>query len=782
MRAVGDEPYESCGRIEICGNEQFHVGRDTELCRYSWADDLTISRKHLRIHCILYEQDPVANIAPFVYATDLSANGTYLRKRSTKCTASQGPGILMGPNCTFLLDDGDELRISDTVTLIYRPIKPVDEVKLTPIQEREQSVFASRYLVTGRLLGEGGYGKVLVGIHQETQRQLACKIIKLGHMYEKLVVPNLRLPTGGRSSGTNTSGTRKRWPTKVANCFREFDILKDVSHPNIVALQKVFWSHDTIYIFQELVTGGDLFSFLEYKGGRLDNVQAAVIIRQILKGVKYLHDQEIVHRDLKPDNILMTSLEDGARVVITDFGNARFLPEKKSESDLVSNRYQRMFSYVGTLEFAAPEIHRANRAIPAEDGYSKSVDMWSIGSITATILTGDAIFTDRTHPNYYDDPRAVIISLAAICDLSVLDDDHHPLWSTVSDRPKSFIKSLLVLEEGARLTASEALAHSWFSCYAGDFEDLYSRSIEDWEPRQNNVQLVERISKLAPNLALVGNTQSQEVTSRFFAPRQPGQTDDMLQKLSTSQRWRANTPLPSIREDYETAQFASQVQPPSSESNFGNNASQRDTNTYSVYDKKLCGESKSNNSKSQLFDADGSQKRAISTGHSLNQRSSNNAAVLGTYHRNEVAEDEDSYGSGESLNRAMHDYSQQGYCITPQPQIAHQGQESILVGETPQAKEESQRSSNTSQQPDESYQQTQFPDEYGQQQAPAVEQDSVVVSETPLDVCRQYTCSSHNSLPSYENWFNHNWQANGADVEIDAEDCSKRRRLSHYRH
>jgi pheromone a factor receptor len=105
------------------------------------------------------------------------------------------------------------------------------------------------------------------------------------------------------------------------------------------------------------VTGGDLFSYIEYKGGRLCDVEAAVIVRQILKGVDYLHRQGVTHRDLKPDNILMTSLNDGARVVITDFGNARFLqvPKKPAAlSGLRTSQRQRMYSLVGTYEFTAP--------------------------------------------------------------------------------------------------------------------------------------------------------------------------------------------------------------------------------------------------------------------------------------------------------------------------------------------------------------------------------------------------------------------------------------------
>jgi serine/threonine protein kinase len=93
---------------------------------------------------------------------------------------------------------------------------------------------------------------------------------------------------------------------------------------------------------------------VEYKGGRLNDIETAVIIRQVLMGIQYLHGRDIVHRDLKPDNILMTGLEDGARIVITDFGHARQLPADQDIPGIQSFDRRRMYSYVGTLEYAAP--------------------------------------------------------------------------------------------------------------------------------------------------------------------------------------------------------------------------------------------------------------------------------------------------------------------------------------------------------------------------------------------------------------------------------------------
>ncbi len=100
------------------------------------------------------------------------------------------------------------------------------------------------------------------------------------------------------------------------------------------------------YIFQDLVTGGDLFSYLERKNGKLSEVEAAVIVRQIVIALEYLHDQNIVHRDLKPENILMTSLANGCRVVLTDFGHA-----KKVDSDRT-----RMTTMAGTEQYIAPLV------------------------------------------------------------------------------------------------------------------------------------------------------------------------------------------------------------------------------------------------------------------------------------------------------------------------------------------------------------------------------------------------------------------------------------------
>lgn len=97
-------------------------------------------------------------------------------------------------------------------------------------------------------------------------------------------------------------------------------------------------------------------SYVQHRGGLLDDVGTAVIIRQIVKAIEYLQSKRIVHRDLKPENILMTSLSDGARIVVSDFGHARYLPGTSDSQAKLQHqaKVRRMFSIVGTLEYAAP--------------------------------------------------------------------------------------------------------------------------------------------------------------------------------------------------------------------------------------------------------------------------------------------------------------------------------------------------------------------------------------------------------------------------------------------
>jgi serine/threonine protein kinase len=134
-----------------------------------------------------------------------------------------------------------------------------------------------------------------------------------------------------------------------------------------------------------------------------------------------------------------------------------------------------------------------NPLVPKSQGYSKAVDMWSVGAITAALLTGDVIFVDRADPRFKKEPQ-LTLDLAAKCDLSMLDDPY-TVWRTVGKRPKDLVKKLLVLDESKRMTATQALAHDWFTNkhYADELDAVYQRSIQGWTPRRKIFRLVEAL-------------------------------------------------------------------------------------------------------------------------------------------------------------------------------------------------------------------------------------------------------------------------------------------------
>lgn len=363
--------------------------------------------------------------------------------------------------------------------------------------------------MTDRLLGAGAFGRVFMAVEQSTRSQLACKVVDLRKLYPKTRIGRHEYPAAAEDVDNRVqlrkvkdlATERKRdnkLDEKLRVYHREIDILASISHvscpsssssvltigqPNIIGLEKVYMTENTMYargldlhrfangrryIFQDLVTAGDLFSYIESKSGKLLEVEAAVIVRQIVIALCFLHERNIVHRDLKPDNILMTHTSSGCRVILTDFGAAR----------RIANHRQRMKSLVGTNEYAAPEVGR-NISIPhskPRTGYCMAVDMWSLGCVTVILLTGGSPFIDPRTNNYSEE-------LAGKCDLEYLSKSKD--WEQVRSRPKDFVAKLLCLDEAARMTAQQALDHDWFSndFHRANFEDLYERTIKNWRPR-----------------------------------------------------------------------------------------------------------------------------------------------------------------------------------------------------------------------------------------------------------------------------------------------------------
>lgn len=102
-----------------------------------------------------------------------------------------------------------------------------------------------------------------------------------------------------------------------------------------------------------------------------------MIMEQVLLAMDFLTIKKIIHRDIKLDNILIRSIEDKTEyeIRIADFGLAIFTPKNELQKQKC-----------GTPGYVAPEIFQGS-------GYSYKVDMFSIGSVFFSLLTGLFLFS-----------------------------------------------------------------------------------------------------------------------------------------------------------------------------------------------------------------------------------------------------------------------------------------------------------------------------------------------------------------------------------------------------
>ncbi|XP_051732209.1 cyclin-dependent kinase 8 isoform X2 [Ctenopharyngodon idella] len=173
---------------------------------------------------------------------------------------------------------------------------------------------------------------------------------------------------------------------------REIALLRELKHPNVIALQKVFLSHSDrkVWLLFDYAEH-DLWHIIKFhraskankKPMQLPRGMVKSLLYQILDGIHYLHANWVLHRDLKPANILvMGEGPERGRVKIADMGFARlFNSPLKPLADLDP--------VVVTFWYRAPELLLGARH------YTKAIDIWAIGCIFAELLTSEPIFHCR---------------------------------------------------------------------------------------------------------------------------------------------------------------------------------------------------------------------------------------------------------------------------------------------------------------------------------------------------------------------------------------------------
>ncbi|CAL8402220.1 unnamed protein product [Boreogadus saida] len=190
-------------------------------------------------------------------------------------------------------------------------------------------------------------------------------------------------------------------------------------HPNIVKLHEVYTDQYHTYLVMELLGGGELLERIKRKK-LFGEAEASQLLRHLVSAVTHMHEAGVVHRDLKPENVLFADEAEDAVLKVIDFGFARLCPAGGG----------RLQTPCFTLQYAAPELFDAA-------GYDKACDLWSLGVILYTMLSGQVPF--------HSEQRGMTSSYASDIMQKIKEGDFSldgEAWKGVSEEAKELVKAL----------------------------------------------------------------------------------------------------------------------------------------------------------------------------------------------------------------------------------------------------------------------------------------------------------------------------------------------------
>eukprot|EP01065_Artemidia_motanka_P009810 TRINITY_DN1506_c4_g1_i1.p1 TRINITY_DN1506_c4_g1~~TRINITY_DN1506_c4_g1_i1.p1 ORF type:complete len:909 (+),score=247.15 TRINITY_DN1506_c4_g1_i1:74-2800(+) len=231
------------------------------------------------------------------------------------------------------------------------PRSPRETLRKVRSRDDYGNKMVNQYVVVEEI-GRGAYSKVKLVIDSETDEHRAMKIMKRPQLQK------------ARASGGCA------WD----NALRELALMRKMDHPNVVRLHEVIDDSEDckLYFILEYLAGGPIL-VLDSSGAAdrtLSPEQCRDYLRDVARGLSYLHQHHIVHRDLKPSNLLLDSI---GRVKVSDFG----VSVDCGTADVAG----RMADSEGTPLFLAPE---ALAGVGLTSG--KPLDIWAVGVTFHTML------------------------------------------------------------------------------------------------------------------------------------------------------------------------------------------------------------------------------------------------------------------------------------------------------------------------------------------------------------------------------------------------------------
>lgn len=285
--------------------------------------------------------------------------------------------------------------------------------------------------------------------------------------------------------------------------LKEIQILKKLDHPNILKCFEIFEDNTKYYVATEYCSGGDLFeqitSMKSFNEGKV-----AKILFQLLSAVSYCHEKNIIHRDIKPENIFLLNTDTQIQIKLGDFGSSCIVNPGSSPKGCYGSSY-----------YISPEV--------LTGPYTEKCDLWSIGIIAYILLTGVPPYSSRDSK-------------------SILKEIHKNPFQLTPENIENLsldsidlLTKLLKLDPTARISASEALKHSWITNHRqipGESLKLTLANLKNFHSKsklQNAVQ-VYITSQIATNAEL------KEINKQFQALDKDGDgkltRSELLQEYS----------------------------------------------------------------------------------------------------------------------------------------------------------------------------------------------------------------------------------------------------------